>query len=102
MAQYQVKTAELRNMVEQLTAAAEASRAVVAHPGVVRGRAQDGGADVLRDAGARFADRWHHGLRLMSAETQRIADQLTMVADTYDQAEAQRVAMLAWCRKWLL
>ena len=101
MAQYQVKTAELRTVVEQLLAAAEASWAVVAHPGVVRGRAQDGGADVLRDAGERFADRWHDGLRLMSGETQRIADQLTMVADTYDQAEAQRVAMLAWYQKGL-
>ena len=101
MAQYQVKTAELRNMVEQLSAAAEASWAVVAHPGVVRGRAQDGGADVLRDAGERFADRWHDGLRLMSAETQRIADQLTMVADTYDLADAQATATLAWHQKWL-
>ena len=99
MARYQVQTAELRGMVDQLSAAADASWAVVAHPGVVRGRAQDGGADVLRDAGERFADRWHYGLRLMSAETQRIVDLLNVVADTYDQVDAEASALFTWSRQ---
>lgn len=96
MARYRVQTAELREIADRLTAAADASRAVVEHPGVVRGRAQDGGADVLRDAGERFADRWQYGLRVMSADAQRVVDLLRVVADSYDQADAAVAASLSW------
>ncbi len=96
MSRYQVRTAELREIAGMVAAAADAAKAVVEHPGVVRGRAQDGGDDDLRDQAARFADRWEHGLRLMAAQAQRMADALRLAADTYDQAE--RASAAAWSR----
>ena len=96
MSRFEVDTGGLRNVASTLRSAADAAERVVAHPGVVRGHAQDGGDEGLRDEAARFAERWEHGLRLMSAHSRRTADSLTLAADTYEQAEAATAA--AWSR----
>lgn len=93
MPRYQVQTGQLREAAAALARAAEVARSLVEHPGVVRGRAHDGGDELLAAAGAQFADRWQHGLRLMSAHSQRMADALRLAADTYD-----RVELAAWPR----
>lgn len=100
MARYQVQTGELREIADALAGAVKASTAVVHHPGVVRGRAQDGGDPALRDAAELFADRWEYGLRLMAADGQRMVDVLRLTADTYDRADAAVAArdraLAAW------
>ena len=95
MAQYRVQTAQLRAVADTLSAGATASRAMAEHPGVVRGRGQDSGDLGVRAAAEQFADRWEHGLARMSDEAQRLADVLTLVADTYDRADAAAAAGLA-------
>lgn len=95
MAQYGVRTAQLRDVAETLAAAAEALRGVVEHPGIVRGRAQDSGDDGVRDAAERLADRWEHAMQLMAAESQRLVDVLRLAADTYDEADAVVAAVFA-------
>jgi len=87
MTSFMVDPARLREAAERLGRAAGAARAVVDHPGVVRGWAQDGGCEQLRDAAARFARRWEHGLRLLADDLGRTRDVLTLVADTYASAD---------------
>lgn len=88
MARYHVQTAQLREISRRLTDAAHAAFDLVDHPGVVRGRAADGDDPVLRDAAELFAQRWHHGLGLMGADTRRLADVLRLAAHTYERADA--------------
>lgn len=97
MSRYQVQTAQLREIAETLRAAVRAADAVVVHPGVVRGRAADAGDDDLRDAAAVFADRWEYGLRQMTVSGRRMADALTLAADTYEGADAAAVPV--WARR---
>ena len=87
MADYAVQTAALRELAALLGAAADATRDVAEHPGVVRGRAHSGGDDALASRAALFADRWHEGLRLMASQTRRTGDALRLVADTYERAD---------------
>lgn len=91
MADYEVRTASLREVAAVLCDAADATREVAAHPGVVRGRAQCGGDADLTDAAELFADRWHEGLRLMTAQTRRTADALRLAAEVYEQADRSAV-----------
>ncbi len=87
MADYAVDTAALREISALLCDAADATREVAEHPGVLRGRAHCGGdADLTRSAEL-FADRWHEGLRAMAAQTRRTADALRLAAELYEQAE---------------
>lgn len=87
MTRFTVDPERLRAAAERLGRAATAARAVVDHPGVVRGRAQDSGCEQLRDAAARFAQRWEHGLTLLADDLGRTEDVLRLVADTYTAAE---------------
>ncbi len=87
MADYAVQTDQLREIAAVLRDAADATRQVAEHPGVVRGRAHCGGdADLTRSAEL-LADRWHEGLRLMAAQTRRTADALRLAAEVYEQAD---------------
>ncbi|HEX8496797.1 MAG TPA: type VII secretion target [Actinomycetales bacterium] len=94
MADLEVRTGELRATADVLAQAVRAARSVVEHPGVVRGRAQDGGCLDLREAAVEFAARWQHALGLMVTDISRTADALRLAADTYDQAESVTLAAL--------
>ena len=87
MADYAVQTARLREVAAVLCDAADATRDVAEHPGVVRGRARCGGDAELAGQAELFADRWHEGLRLMAGQTRRTADALRLAADVYEQAD---------------
>jgi hypothetical protein len=84
---FAVQTDRLRALADTLSDAAAAATAVVEHAGVVRGRAQDGGDDELRQQAGVLADRWEHGLGLMIGHSRRMADALRLAADCYDCAE---------------
>lgn len=88
MGRYQVQTGQLREICGHLRGGARAAFDLVEHPGVVRGRAGDGGDPVLREAAELFAQRWQHGLALMGADARRLADVLQLVAETYERADA--------------
>ena len=87
MAEYAVHTDRLREVAAMLCEAADATRDVAEHPGVVRGQAHCGGDAELTRQAELFADRWHEGLRLMAAQTRRTADALRLAADVYEQAD---------------
>ncbi len=96
MATYEVDPERLRQAAEQLGRAAAAANAVVDHPGVVRGRAQDGGCVQLRDAAARFARRWEHGLSLLADDLGRSRDVLMMVVTNYEAADDVASRSFSW------
>ncbi|GMA89176.1 hypothetical protein GCM10025868_44260 [Angustibacter aerolatus] len=64
----------LQAVSARLLAAADAARDLSRHPGVVRGRAADGGDDALRDAAVHFADRWSWALDRASYDARRIGE----------------------------
>lgn len=96
MARFEVDPGRLRETADRLQRAVTAARAVAEHPGVVRGRAQDGGCEQLRDAADRFARRWEHGARLLADDLGRTRDVLLLVADTYVAAEEVTARSLGW------
>jgi hypothetical protein len=70
-----------------IAAAALAIAELRDHPGVLRGRAADAGDDEVRAALVSFASAWDWGLELVQHETDRWADLLRAVADTYRSLE---------------
>ncbi len=96
MARFEVDPGRLREAAERLGRAVAAARAVVDHPGVVRGRAQDSGCEQLRDAAARFARRWDHGLTLLASDLGCTRDVLVLVADTYESADGVASRAFSW------
>lgn len=94
MAEIGVRTSELRATAGRLQQAVRAARAVVEHPGVVRGRAQDSGSLELREAAVELAARWQYALGLMVTDIARTADALLQAAETYDQAESIALGVL--------
>ncbi|GAB3690523.1 hypothetical protein [Angustibacter aerolatus] len=77
----------LQAVSARLLAAADAARDLSRHPGVVRGRAADGGDDALRDAAVHFADRWSWALDRASYDARRIGELLGAAVDTYRRTE---------------
>jgi len=80
---------QLRATALRLDAASRAARSLCEHPGRVRGLAQDGGDDALRDAAAELARRWHWSLDQLAGATSRWAALLDLAADQYAEAERQ-------------
>ena len=80
---------ELRAGARRLDAASRAALAVCEHPGRVRGLAQDGGDDELRDAAAELARRWQWALEQLAGGTSRWAALLVLAAEHYAEAERQ-------------
>ena len=87
MAEYSVRTTQLREVAALLRDAADATRDVAEHPGVVRARAHCCGDAELLEQTELFADRWHEGLRLAAAQTRRTSDALWLAADVYEHAD---------------
>jgi hypothetical protein len=69
-------------------------RRLLAHPGAVRGRAQDGGDDELRDAAALLADRWAWGLQVLLDDATTLLHDLRSAVVVYDQVERTAVPTL--------
>jgi hypothetical protein len=95
-----VDVGELQTLVQWLQSAVSAARQVQEHPGVVRGRAQDGGWPPLRDAAAELADRWEWSLGSLADDADRVAALLQLAVDRYVEAERQAVAQVDHAR-WL-
>lgn len=75
-----------------MEAAARAAREVSEHPGQVRGRAQDGGDEELRDAAALMADRWQWSLDRLAGDVSRWTALLHVVIDQYAEIEREQVS----------
>lgn len=85
-------TASITSAAERIDAASRALSDLREHPGVARGRAGDGGDDVLRDAVLGFTTAWDVGLEQLASETRRWADLLRSTAAIYDELERQALA----------
>jgi hypothetical protein len=82
-----VRTNALDLMCDDLRRAVDQGQRLLEHPGVVRGRAQDAGDDVLRDAVVAFAARWEWGLQVLVDDAAALARDITAAARLYDEVE---------------
>lgn len=88
---YAVGTSALDELCRALESATARGRQLLQHPGVVRGRAQDGGDDELRDAAVLFADRWQWALQAMVDDAEALLGDLRSAALLYDEVERTSV-----------
>jgi hypothetical protein len=85
----------LRATARRLDAASRAAHGLCEHPGRVRGLAQDGGDQELRDAAAELARRWHWSLEQLAGGTSRWAALLELAADQYAEVEREVAGTVA-------
>jgi hypothetical protein len=88
---YRVRTSALGEVCDGLERAVQHGRRLLEHPGVVRGRAQDGGNDDLRDAAVLLADRWQWGLQVLLDEATTLLHDLRSASLLYDAVERTSV-----------
>jgi hypothetical protein len=93
-AAFGVRTNALDQTCDDLKRAVDRGRQLLEHPGRVRGRAQDGGDDDLRDAVVLFAARWQWGLQVLVDDAAALARDLQVAARVYDQVERMSIPVL--------
>jgi hypothetical protein len=89
-----VHTSALDGACDDLQRAVDRGRQLLEHPGRVRGRAQDSGDDVLRDAITAFASRWEWGLQALVDDAAALARDIAAAARLYDEVERTSVLSL--------
>lgn len=93
-ATFSVRTNALERACSDLRRAVDRGRQLLEHPGRVRGRAQDGGDDDLRDAVVLFASRWQWGLQVLVDDAAALARDIEVAARVYDEVERTSVPAL--------
>ncbi len=88
---YHVRTSALDQLCTDLQRAVDQGRQLLEHPGVVRGRAQDGGDEDLRDAAVLLADRWQWGLQVLVDDAETLLHDVRAATLVYDQVERTSV-----------